>query len=220
MDSLLIHLNPGSYPGSGTVWNDAQGNFNFNLVGGVSFSNNEMVFNGSTGYAETVTSYPSIPKNTDPISLEMYVNLGNFVFPFLTSKISPSNGNLCLAIDSTQLGFVSDGGGGNVNYSTGAYSGGNAANTYIHLTATYNGDVIKLYKNSELKHTSATGRNMGANTAPLRLMCLDPSNSPYFWPVNGKLKVFRLYAKALSEEEVIQNFDTLRSKDTEILISS
>jgi hypothetical protein len=200
---LLIHLNPSSYPGSGTTWTDLQGNFNFSLVGGVSFSNGEMVFDGNSGYAQTVSN-PSIPSGSSPISLEIYAR-STFNRPFVVSKTSPSSETLNFNFSNNQLGLTSTN-SGNTDFSV---SVSNISNTYYHLVATYDGSFVRLYRNGILVGTSTSGRLLGGNSAPLRLMCFDPSNSPYAWFVNGAIKVFRLYTKALSDAEVLQNYNSI-----------
>lgn len=208
MDGLLIYLSPSSYPGSGTTWNDIQENYDFQLVNGASFSNGAMVFDGINDYAQTVVN-PGIPTGNQPISLEVYVSLADYEYPFVTSKTNISSNTLCTAINANQIGFTSNGDGGNVNYLSDSLA--NPLNTYLHILTTYDGDKLKSYRNSRLVYTSSGGKNLGSNTARLRLMCFDPENAPFLWPVAGKLKIFRLYTKALSDAEVLRNYKSIIS---------
>ena len=87
-------------------------------------------------------------------------------------------------------------GGGNVSGATHYYNMGAASNyegVWFHAVWTYDGSNLTFYINGSQVATFS-GRNFHSNTAPLRLMCLDPSNSGYSMNVNGKLKlVVRMY---------------------------
>lgn len=215
-DHLLIHLARSSYPNTGTVWNDAQGNFNFNLVGNFSFNNNEITFNGrhinEGGSFATSASTLFLPKNNEPLTIEVYVKslFQNSGYPLYITKYHIVYGgydNYSLEFDENKIGFKAVSSylynNGNINFHSII---SNEANTYYHITMSYDGDVVRLYRNAVLIGTSLGGRRLNSfNTTSLRIMGADING--WWMNVAGSIKAFRLYTKSLSPEEVLLNYN-------------
>jgi len=222
---LLFELdarNPSSYSGSGTTWFDTTVNDrDFTLVNGPIFSsaNEEFSFDGANDYTE-IADAAWIPEGTSAKTFECYVKMNAWrtgQVAFLTSKTSPNN-------QSCSFGFKESGGvvtlvlgtqgGGNFSESTDAYTlptPSNYLNSYHYYSFTYNGSVAKMYIDGALVFTSASGKAFHSNSAPMRMMAFDPSNASFFWAVSASTKGARMYDRALSDAEILTNYNSWNS---------
>ena len=214
--------NSSSWSGSGSTWYDTtSNNRDFTLVngptgttvGGVTAIN----FDGSNDYAE-IADGTWIPDGTNPWTCEVYVYIdswtrGSFAANerLMFTKTSPSNQGMSLGFieesDGNVYMLAGTQGGGNVNGANDRYNMGTHTNyegVWFHAVWTYDGSNLKYYIDGSNVATF-TGRNFHSNSAPLRLMCLDPSNSSYSMNVDGKLSVARMYSAALSASNVTTN---------------
>jgi hypothetical protein len=86
-------------------------------------------------------------------------------------------------------------------------------NQWMMLTGTWNGSVMKLYQNG-IKQANERSFTGGANgiLATINTMQLGYDfNIPQPW-TNGKIASCTLYNRALTDEEVFQNFNATRSR--------
>ena len=78
---------------------------------------------------------------------------------------------------------------------------------WFHAMVTYNGSTVLIYINGVLDATySESGSQTPGN---LRIGSNDAGTSEYF---TGDLAIVRLYNRALSQTEVIQNFNAQKSR--------
>ena len=222
--NLLFELdarNTSSWSGSGTTWYDTTSNsYDFSLVNGPTGTTNAIDFDGTNDYAQ-IADGTWIPDGTNAWTCEAYINIddwarGSFAANerLMFSKTSPSNQGMSVGFEEESNGNLSMSaatqGGGNVSWSSEKYNMGAASSytgTYFHAVWTYDGSVLKYYINGSLVRTSSSGKNFHANTAPLRLFALDPSNGPYIFAVDGKFRVARMYSSALSASNVTTNYN-------------
>ena len=222
--NLLFELDArdtNSWPGSGSTWYDTTSNsYDFTLVNGptdAGTSPDAVDFDGTNDYAE-ISDGTWIPDGTNAWTCEVYIyvddwdpNSFNGSERLMFSKTSPSNQGMSLGFDEQSNGdlhmIAGTQGGGNVSGGTHYYNMGaatNYENTWFHAVWTYDGSNLTYYIDGSQVATWS-GRNFHSNTAPLRLMCFDPSNSSYSMNVNGKLAVVRMYSSALSSSNVTTN---------------
>ena len=222
--NLLFELdarNTSSWSGSGTTWYDTTSNsYDFSLVNGPTGTTNAIDFDGSNDYAQ-IADGTWIPDGTSSWTCESYINIDDWARTshagserFIFSKTSPSNQGMSVGFEEESNGNLSMSattqGGGNIDWDSEKYNMGSASTytgSYFHAVWTYDGSVLKYYINGSLVRTSSSGKNFHANSAPLRLMCFDPSNGPYVFPVNGKSRVMRMYSSALSASNVTTNYN-------------
>ena len=222
--NLLFELdarNTSSWSGSGTTWYDTTSNsYDFSLVNGPTGTTNAIDFDGTNDYAQ-IADGTWIPDGTNAWTCEAYINIddwarGSFAANerLMFSKTSPSNQGMSVGFEEESNGNLSMSaatqGGGNVDWASEKYNMGAASSytgTYFHAVWTYDGSVLKYYINGSLVRTSASGKNFHANTAPLRLFSLDPSNGSYIFAVDGKFRVARMYSSALSASNVTTNYN-------------
>lgn len=214
--------NSSSWSGSGSTWYDTtSNNRDFTLVNGPTGTTvggvTAIDFDGSNDYAQ-IADGTWIPDGTNPWTCEVYVYIdswtrGSFAANerLMFTKTSPSNQGMSLGFieesDGNVYMLAGTQGGGNVNGATDRYNMGTHTNyegVWFHAVWTYDGSNLKYYIDGSNVATF-TGRNFHSNSAPLRLMCLDPSNSSYSMNVDGKLSVVRMYSAALSASNVTTN---------------
>jgi hypothetical protein len=214
-DGLVLCLdaaNHKSYPGSGTSWFDLSGNNNSgSLVNGTSYSTNNngiMSFDGSNDHVLIGRS------NTNNITGNQ-ITFGAWVFPTVSNKYQLI---LVKSLGATrQYGMFLSGNGTSQIYRTltGVVGEGDVAlstnwgvNAWNYILLVYNGSTIKIYLNAnEVFSQNATGNITTTNTDVY--IGGDPAE-PYF--LSGNIANAVIYNRALSAQEISQNFNTQRSR--------
>jgi hypothetical protein len=212
-DGLVLCLdaaNPKSYPGSGTIWTDLSGNGNNGtLVNGVGYNSGNL---GSLSF-DGVNDYVSLSQN---ITLDF-----NKTFFFYISAL-PSTGTYHLlnsvsiggfqnriSITRTALNFYR-GDNGNTDLVSRNFTGGSQENRFFAILT----DNTNLYTIEPGMTSLPAGSSL--NSLPNGARSFDSigfqssgSGWTYF---NGNVHYFTYYNKALSLEEIQQNFNATRSR--------
>jgi hypothetical protein len=223
-DGLVLCLdagNPLSYPGSGTVWSDLSGNGNNGmLVNGVGYNSNNggsLVFDGSNGYG-SASGYSSL--NNPYATHEVFIKLNNpfnSVLNFILARASNSIGTFTLRKNSNNLlDFVMRVSDNNLAYTT---TFNQPINTnWMHLVATYDGVILSLYFNGLLDNTSSLASGP-LNTGTLYIpgngygITIAVNNNLFGGTfLNCNIGVVRIYNRALSANEVLQNYKALKGR--------
>jgi hypothetical protein len=206
-DGLVLNLDAAkvdSYPGTGTTWYDISGNNNNGtLTNGPTFSGigkqASIVFDGVDDYVQSNISKSSFP---NLITLSIGFKLLSFVdvkglLQFADNLSSTIPWILIRTNGSNTMSWYLHG-GYQINQTI-------LTNTVYFLDLTYDGTTWRAYKNGVLdgSWTGAFGTLSGN----------------YFWIGNGyngytNIQVYntKLYNRALSAQEVSQNFNALRSR--------
>lgn len=216
---LVLHLdaaNPRSYPGSGTVWTDLSGNGNNGtLVNGVGYNsanNGSMIFDGVNDYAYALC--PPTVKIVKNISLCLWAK-------WVTTGTSTNN--IQVLVDNNhsanpRQGFVLQDRpdmSKRLTWTVYPLSTGVISTTQVgdgnwhHIVATYNGVISALYIDGKYD----------AQLAEPVMATIQPNISIGYWQfsspsrfLNGNVSCLRVYDKALSQQEVRQNFEATRSR--------
>jgi len=85
------------------------------------------------------------------------------------------------------------------------YMGTATLNQYCHLVASYDGNNLRLYENGDLKATVVTTHDMMTSTQPLGI-----GGPDRYW--NGEIPVTKVYSRALTAQEVKQNYQGIRKR--------
>ena len=219
-DGLVLALDaapPKSYPGTGTTWYDLSGNGNNgSLVNGVSYSNSNgglLEFDGTDDYTEVSDS--ATIDITGPISMEI-------VFKTVSESVTER------LIDKTTSGGTYGYGYNLARYSTdrmlATYNNGNTQiflysnykasdffSNFTHVIYAYDGaDSQKMWINGidESGQNSFTSNFVAGSTSGTDLDLMRRGGEY----AEGDVAFFRFYNKALSAQEVYQNYNATKSR--------
>jgi hypothetical protein len=211
-NGLVLSLdaaNRKSYPGSGTTWLDLSGNNNIGtLASGSAFSS----ANGGSIALDGADDYIRISQNINPpnITLEFfYKALISTPYEYLISNArdccGPQNGYELHIVNgvprfsiwnSTQLGL---------NGTT------TLINQIYHITATYDGLQLKIYQDSVL--TSMINSTLGIGSSPSFNLAIGGMGfNPAVYNLTGNIYIGRVYNRALTATEVLQNFNATKGR--------
>lgn len=214
-----------SYPGTGTSWTDISGNGNTGtLVNGPVFNTGSLgniVFDGTNDYVNG-----SIPTMTAPFTLEYFGKFNNTTqvnYEYFGMAGTATAASTCLTVSKIGSLF------GNSIYTGNMYiyGGGNyatltdinlATTNWQHLivVATTSSPYVLVYKNS-IQGNILTGiPNTEQILSPINILNgtyrLGNFSANNTWWLNGNLAVHRIYNRALSSSEILQNYNATRTK--------
>lgn len=220
-DGLVLCLdgaNAKSYPGSGTTCTDISGNGNNGtFLGSTSYSTDNLgkfVFNNDTNDRITCGNDSSINFGT-----------GSFSYSLWFRRFSNATTNLRLISkgadnnDPSFAGFASWGGNNFVSFvinPSGERIGtGNITfnlNEWVNLHCVFlRGDSLKIFKNGSLVDTTPTTTTGSLSSTKSLYICGAGTNGDALnWP--GEVAIVLLYNRALSQDEVSQNFNATRGR--------
>jgi hypothetical protein len=216
-DGLVLRLDPAnikSYQGTGTTFKDLTTNVvDFTLVGSPTYNTNGyFTFNGTNQYASR--AHTSIIKPTSAISVEQWLNADDW-------NAGTSAAYKC-ALSCTQGGGYSH----NIwsgNFYSYIYAGGKyltpsaSVSNFVgwhHFVTTFDGRYAKLYIDGSLANTDDYGSANRTMTYASNSIFLGAeagaSTTPegYYW--QGKIATTAIYNKALSDAEILQNFNNTK----------
>lgn len=201
-NNLVILLDPANikcYPGSGTSVNDLTGNFSTGtLTNGASVSSNAFQFDGSNDYLTMGTRSFDLSAGYTAIMIARWNNFGGGSFGFNQPPL--------------YINFYNGGGdklrwetyAGNAMFSNAALSTG--VNTFV--AGTYGGGTsatARIYINGRLDNSTTLSSATSISGGELVL-------GEYAGYMNGSISYFLFYNRALSPDEIRQNFNATRSR--------
>ena len=221
-DGLVLALDAGntkSYPGSGTTWYDKVGGYNASITNGPTFSTNNnghLTFDGTNDYATSATvSYPSTW--TDPFSLEVWFkvdtgltwyNQGSGTCIVGRGSYGGSIGLFRGSTDNQVAFWVRT--GSNIFDPRGTV----VRDKFQHLVGVWDGvDTARLYINgvftSNETSTNISGTPDSGGYRVMGNIAFGGNNGLYG---AGDLAIMKVYSKALSASEVLQNYNAAKSR--------
>lgn len=205
-DGLVAYYDPGnilSYSG-GTALNDLMGNHNGTLEGGASFS--------STTSGGTFT----FDGSDDDITLGSLPQTQQYTYEFAFSPVdytAAGNNYQRMLISTNQINFIVLEENRVFRHRVpGIDNSGNVPNTVFDInkfhiaTFSYNQSVSKNYQNGVLLET----KSVGSGTVTSGTLSLFTSGAINQY--SGKFGFFRVYNRALTDKEVLQNYHALKSR--------
>ena len=216
-DNLVLYYdaaNPVSYPGTGTTWTDLSlSRRSGTLVNGPTYSPNDLgsiVFDGTNDYVDFSTSLGS----STTVTIEMWAKIGagysgRMFFGFLIYDVWCGSGHLGYNTGASDVYGIS---------STTVSSLG-LVNNWKHYTFEMRSDVSytnnKIYINgvSQTLSQQSGGENTGNrnfNSGTGRIAVWASNISGFCMPMN--CATFKIYNRALTQEEITQNFNAQRSR--------
>jgi len=211
-DGLVLMLdaaNPKSYPGTGTTWYDLSGNgYNGTLRNSPTFTTDNggsLVLDG-TNQDITITNNSDLqlsPSHTIEYAMNMDTIAGTFRGTVMKGSFTSSYGHLINPTNNKLLIYL-DSDNSVEHTSTTVFS----INTWYHVVTTFDSGVSTLYVNGTLDN-SVSSLTLTTNTSVLTIGS-NNNGSNYF--VDGKIPFVKLYNRALSSDEVLQNYNALKGR--------
>ena len=204
--------NPLSYPGTGTMWFDLSGNGNNGtMINGVAYSTTNggvMSFDGVNDYVEL----PSIDLSTTPFTIITWFSntkttdspiLANWGGPF-SFLIRILNNNLALGLRNINNRDISD--------ATTTRHPNILINQFYHLAITYEQAIntLKIYINGVLVFNGGTTLPAQVRQNPDKINIGRKQDTNTFF--KGSVNDLYIYNKALAAQDIVQNFNTNRTK--------
>jgi hypothetical protein len=214
-DGLILSLDASdrnSYSGSGAAWNDLSGNgLNVTLVNSPTYitNPNSLLFDGVDEYGSTGNN--TLISSTNSLSFDFWVKPTGTSTSSQTilgkdTNSSPSGHLLIRRVNSTDLRYnIAN---GSQNNSTNFFVG--SIDNWVNIQITYNytsGD-YNVYKNGVLFTNTTTASGFPLTNAPINIASY--SGPPLPW--TGNISVCKIYNRALSSQEVLQNYNALKSR--------
>ena len=212
-DGLVLCLdaaNIRSYPKSGATWSDLAGANNGALTNGPTFdagNGGSIVFDGSNDNVE-------IPHNTNQ---NLSASNGHSVYFWckwisgvshqdIVSKDSEITGGrewLITKSDVNRFRFHIWDSSNNAIYDDSNYIP--VSNQWVNLAQVWNGSLLSFYVNGSLDKTKSASVTPKNTTTIMRIAGGANSGTPY--PFHGSVSSVLLYQKALTADEVLQNYE-------------
>lgn len=232
---LILNLdagNPDSYPRTGSTWtNLVTGNAvpSFGLNNAVTYnsSNGGVLRFANGGWAVSSTGFANLTAYTVEIwvkpagttgdydqSVPANFNITNYAPCLFSEKVSGGTVNMALAYNArawsgtahNSYRYTAAMGGWSTVEPTTNY--GSDLNTWVQIVATYNGSVLKLYRNGVQIGSSTTNINLRATSVGYFIAHRwDMSDGVY-----GDYSSVNMYNRELSLTEINTNFDAVKSR--------
>lgn len=206
--------NPKSYVSGSTIWYDRSGNRNNGtLTNGPTFSNNSLGFDGVDDYVDIPNSN-SLNPTTITLSSWFYLNTlvtnQNIISKGYTSVNPPYISYSLKMYDLSPYNTIqiqaSIGGTTQLLTSTTTLS----TRIWYNVVGTYDGSVFKLYINGvQEPNTTSSSGTITSYSTPLQIGRWGTQGSQY---LNGRVSTSYIYNRALSTQEVLQNYNAQKSR--------
>jgi len=229
---LILNLdaaNPASYSGTGNTWtNLVTGNAvpSFSISGGAYVNSDGGVirFPSTGGFAESssTTGFANLTGFTVEVWVKIAGTKGdynpvassNYAPCIFSEKLSGGTVNMALAYNArawsgaanNSYRYTAAMGGWSTYEPTTNY--GSDLNNWVQIVATYNGSVLKLYRNGVELGSSTTNVNLRATSVGYYIAHRwDMSDGVY-----GDYSSVNMYSRALSLSEITTNFNAVKSR--------
>ena len=206
--SLKVWLDAGqtaSYPGSGTTWYDLSGNgSNATLYNTVSYDKSSVAMNFNGGYIAIPSGNVTNVVTTSAVTVSVWFNASTIDTSYrrLVSRDSYPNQNWYIEFNGGNVGNV-------FGYSGTASTGNTpvSANAWYNIVMTATTSTVRLYSNGSLAFNGSAS-SFTTSTAAIGIGS-DANGSTTFL---GKISQVMIYNRALTADEVTQNFNALRNR--------
>jgi hypothetical protein len=209
-NGLVLSLDAGnvkSYPGSGTIWYDKSGNGNNGtLTNGPTFSGGSIVFDGTNDYVDL--GLTNLPITFSELTLSFYVKL---------LKINTKQAIISSYTPSPQGGWgVELLVGNTLNFfgfsNTTTFTDFQTTQTYVlnqllNITCIFGNSTFIIYVNGT-QQASKIGVSTIYRTSTIILGAAPGPSIPF----QGNMYNCQIYNRALSAQEVLQNYNATKSR--------
>lgn len=217
-DSLVLALDAAdnnSYSGSGTTWYDlTANNNNFTLTNTPTHSTTNkgyFDFDGTDQYA-LMTNSTQLASLTTNFTAEAFIKFDSSggQYAIFSKGSSFVQGWVLYVRQGPQFSFI---GYDSNNASTTTYttaSGGISTGTWYHVVYTYDQTSVKAYINGVLQFSTSLTVTFRNTDSTCYVGYNGGIGTPRYW--DGNIALVRIYSKALSSTEVLQNYNATKSR--------
>lgn len=202
---LILELDAGnikSYQSGSTTWFDKSGNANNGtLINGPTFDTGSLgliAFDGVNDYVNLATSTINLSVWSVNVTLYYYYNSKTYEF-FLGNTVADSSGKILLSF-SSYISFR------NTSYYNFNVPSSEISNKYSNLQFTSNGTNILLYVNGIYRSTVTPASTL------LPVTIIGNAWSDLVWTSKFNLGEIKIYNRALTAQEVLQNYNATRTR--------
>ena len=217
-DGLIFQVdaaNDQSYPGSGTTWKDLRKTADVTLLNGPTFSTDNLgsiVFDGDDDNAQ-IEGNPGVTQN-------IFNETANSVCAWVYNTALSQDGTVVGNWSTQYILYMDTGDAGDgyrVLYKTAAGNRGTSANNvnaiqdqWQYVVSTFTTTAVSLYVDgNHIQTQTYSAATMVTSTSNIAIGA-DQPNGIRDW--QGKIANVSFYNKALSAEEVLQNYNALKSR--------
>ena len=206
----LDAANRKSYSGSGTVWNELSNNMSAELVNSPTFnSQNNGFFQFVTDDFARIANNTALDTQTPTVEVWIKTNaLSQNGFWFEKGDVNTQY-SLFQNVGGTI--YWRQNIGGITNLVTTASSVINATN-WFQVVGTYTSGVRRLYVNGALVNADTQSGTIATNSGGMSIGVYGGYNGSRGYYYNGNLSVCRVYNRALSAAEILQNYNALKGR--------
>lgn len=211
-NGLALYLdagNPLSYPGSGTTWTDLSGNGNNGtLINGPTYSSangGTIVFDGTNDYVATPYMFPS---GNSAKSFSVWINANSASLPWIVGGGIDNNDGRAFGLYLNGLTPVFHGNGATYDMT---FNGTINTSTWYNIAISYNGSVISGYLNGQLDNTKTVTLDTYPSPPSGVKLGVNGINSSFAY-FDGKIAQAMMYNRALSDTEISQNYNAVKSR--------
>ena len=211
-DGLVLNLDAGftpSYPTTGTTWYDVSSSVNSGtLTNGPTYSpqyGGSIVFDGVDDYCVS-NSFTSV--STSVWTCVMFLRAVNAEAEGYVFGWDNENNSYGMTIGTFMGNWISHCRGGSNNWITGPAV---SANTWTCISVTYNGSIQKIYGNGVL----VNAKSASFSQPIAQPVYIGKLNRGYLF--NGSVGLTLFYNRALTAEEILQNYNATKDRYTTTL---
>lgn len=202
--------NPRSYPGTGTAWNDATSSgYNFTLTNGPAYSSSNLGFFTFDAVNDIATAGYNTALDTQTPSVEVWVK---------TNSLNQNGFWFEKGAVNTQYSLFQEGLAIQWRMNIGGVTNLSTASSYISTSAwaqvvgTYTSGTRVLYVNGVAVNSDSQTGTIATNSSGMSIGAYGGNSGSNAYWYNGALSICRVYNKALSATEVLQNFNATRGR--------
>ena len=214
-DGLVLALDaasPRSYPGTGTTWYDLSGNGNNGTNSNITYSSTNggiFYFNNSSSVS-LISNSPSLNPTTG-LTIESWVKFDGNSNDFIFEK-GNVNTQYSLFSHSTDIVFrTKHSGDGLYHTQSPAKSTVGVVNgQWHHIVGSWDGSTKIIYVDGILRNSVSKSGNLVTQTTGAAVGRFGGTSTGYYF--GGYIPKVALYNRALSAEEITQNYNALKSR--------
>ena len=218
----LDAANQKSYTSGSTTWYDLTGNFNNGtLINGPTFDSNNggsIVFDGTDDYVNIPNASSLSMASTNQVTVDVWVYpIGNGISStreFLNKRNNDATTYVSYGVSwysgnsgatnsvFSRIGFTD-------NTVSDLFSSNQSKNVWFNITETFNGTLHSLYINGIINvSASVSGKTIKDTGQPVTLASYNGSTEL----VNARISNAKIYNRALSASEILQNYNATKTR--------